>query len=198
MKYSKKEQPYLWKADYSKVQHVLNGNQAAWDELYPEAYALARKMAWKSNQFSILKDEDIQDIVSEAFHRCLTRMHSFQGLSRFSTWVCGFVRYVSLETIRKKCGHQRKLQNYLLRMPAVSQFSDPESNLIKKERDTCLWVAFYSLSARHRALIACFVLHWNSMPEVSAMTGLCYAKMKSELPAAVRILRSRFLTVYYV
>ena len=187
-----------WQADYAKVQTLLRGNESAWEDLYQETYPLAANMARKSNaSFCILVDADIQDIVSEAFQRCLSRLRSFQGRSRFSTWVCGFVRYVTLETIRKKISRQKRLQKYFICMYPPSQYADPESCLLEKERNTCLWIAFYSLSAKHQAILACFVLKWNSISEARTITGLCYADMKSELTEALEIFRNRFFATYY-
>lgn len=188
----------FWEADYLKVQQFLHGEKSAGDELYREAYPIALRMARKSNSFSVLKEEDIQDIVSEAFQRCLLRMNSFQKISRFSTWVCGFVRYVSLETVRKKCVRQSRLERYFQMNSVCTHASDPEYYSMKRERDTCLWIAFYSLSVRYQALIACLVLDWISISEVKAITGLRRGEMEAELTLAVGILRRRFVAAYYI
>ena len=188
----------LWAADYYKVQQFLNGKESAWEELYRQTYPLAVKMAQKSNSLGILRDADMQDIVSESFQRCLSRIGTFKNISRFSTWVCGFVRYVSLETIRRKCNQWQKLHRYYEASLVNAWYPDPESWLLKKERDTCLWIAFYSLSAQHQALISCFVLNWNSVREARVITGLRSADMKSELTLAISILRKRFIAAYYI
>ncbi len=128
----------------------------------------------------------------------LSARGTFQGRSRFSTWVCGFVRYVSLESIRKKHALRNRLQRYIRVNPPYSRFFDPETWLLKKERDTCLWGAFYSLSARHRALIARFVLKWDAAPRAGRETGPRRADIKNELDVALAILRRCFSAAYRV
>lgn len=70
-------------------------------------------------------------------------------------------------------------------------------NCILKESDFCLWLAFDSLSKRHRLLLSCYVLEWEDVKAVRQYLGTSYRKMREELETAKRVLRNRYLSLYY-
>lgn len=193
---TQKNTPSLWQADYQKVQLFLQGQESAWEELYRQTYPIAVGMLKKQWSFRLLQEKDILDVVNEAFQRCFLKAASFQGTSRFSTWVCGFVRYVALETVRKKYLWEIKPQGLAFFGEQNRHSRGPESLLILKERNTRLWLAFDSLSLRHRLLLRCFVLKWYPHAEIRKKAGLRQTEIKSELNRACRVLRNRFLSIY--
>lgn len=190
------ERSQRWAEDYVRVQAALRGEQAAWDTLYRDAYPPALYMARRVGALGPLGEEEIQDVVAEAFRRCLVRLDCFRPVSRFSTWVCGFVRYVALESVRGAYSRRERLRQWS-GAEAPADGTDPEQWLLRRERDGFLRLAFRSLSPRHQVLIGCFVLGWSTRRQVRAQTGLRQPEeMQQALEEALRTLRRRFLELY--
>lgn len=199
MKKGKPKIPYehkgKWDYDHWLVQLSLQGNQGAWETLYREALPVVRGVVRDCNRERVLSTEDMEEIVQDAFSRSYARRADFEGMSQFKTWVCGFVRKIALEYKRKKYSQIKKQRIYSY--AAELSFPDPELNCILKESDFCLWLAFDSLSKRHRLLLSCYVLEWEDVKAVRQYLGTSYRKMREELETAKRVLRNRYLSLYY-
>lgn len=198
----KKEKPQIpkerrekWDYDHWLVELSLQGNQGAWETLYREALPFVWTAVRSSNRENTLSVEDMEEIVQDAFARSYVRRADFEGRSQFKTWVCGFAGNVVLEYKRKKYLQLKKQRVYSY-APEPS-FPDPELNCILMESDFCLWLAFDSLSKRHRLLLLCYVLEWEDIQAVRQCLKTSYGKMREELETAKQLLRSRYLSLYY-
>lgn len=131
--------------DYEQVQEILHGAEDLWEQLYRNAYPIVRSFAWQSDWKRLLLSQDYDDIVDEAFARCYEHLERYRGESRFSTWVCGYVKNI----VRDRCSRQQtRLRNKgHLEDLARNQMAacDPYFVLLRCERDNCLWHAFYDL-----------------------------------------------------
>ncbi len=185
-----------WQSDYILVQRYLAGDTAAWSKLCCRAYPIAVRFLIRRNEMYHIVPGDMTDVLNEAFLRCQIYAYRFQGRSSFSTYVCGFVRNVALETVRKQIYGRRKAA--ALSEHHVEDLSaDPQDIVILAERDRCLWAAYYSLTVRQRILIGYLVLKLNTFHEARRATGLAHkAEMDAELPKALRILKKRFHMFY--
>ncbi len=205
MSHTKKNLPSLshgqcpqWRSDYLLVQRFLSGDTSAWNILYRQSYPVVLRFLRHQNMVRFLISCDVSDILSEAFLRCQAYAHRFQGRSRFSTYVCGFARYVALEMVRKQISTDRKTVNLLVLCCPDHLTATPEDILICRERDQCLWTAYHALSPRHQVLIGYLVLERNTYHEARRATGLRFkAEMETELPQALYFLKQFFLKLYY-
>lgn len=173
----------LYARDYALVQRSLAGDETAWEELYRQAYPVVYRDAHNRCQ----TDFDAKEIVAEAFFRCYDKRDTFLALSRFSTWVCGYVRYVALEYHRMlfrqlpvACTPWEKL----FAEPIDSEW-DPLIYLIRQEQRCFLRMAYCSLNARQKTLIAWHVLNLFSQREAMARTGLSRKRLAGEAEIAV-------------
>jgi DNA-directed RNA polymerase specialized sigma24 family protein len=180
--------------DYRLVRCSLDGDESAWEILYRDAYSLARWEACRCNGERIFTEPELADIVEEAFLRCWRRRADYLPVSRFATWLSGFVRYVALEEKRKRYCELSAYRRYSYAEPR--SMPSPWCVIIRKERDFCLWLAFDSLSRVHRIILGCYVLAWYTPKEAKRQTGMSQADMQAEMEIAVRILRRRFLAAY--
>ena len=197
MNYSKEFFKPEWYSDYLLVQEVLDGDIKVWNGLYqytyPYVYYYVNRI---HNKWGISYDE-IQDIVSEAFKRCYLKLYTYMGKSKFSTWVCGFCRYVLLEYY-----HKRRLKNkYIVDVFNVLQSSNiyrnPEEFVIENERNWCLWTAYKSLAFQHQILLKCYVLNEIEPNQAKKITRLNAKDRENELIVAKNTLRNRFLALYF-
>lgn len=159
-----KERREKWDYDHWLVHLSLQGNQGAWKTLYREALNAVWDTVRKNNWKNVLSVSDMEEIVQDAFARSYGRRADFEGRSQFKTWVCGFAVKITLEYKRKKYSQLKKQRVYSY--ASEPSFPDPELNCILKESDFCLWLAFDSLSKRHRLLLSCYVLKWENVRTV--------------------------------
>lgn len=185
-----------WRIDYLLVQETLNGNVQSWDTLYSYTYPIAYNYVKKRHIKRGFEFEQIEDIVGEAFKRCYGKLDSFRGGCRFSTWVCGFCRYIMLEC-NYKCARHKKYETELVRMTQPSYAKcNPENIAIRNERDLCLWTAFDSLSSKHRMLLQYYVLNEVKFNQINKYLKMNYNQRIEELAVAMRTLRRRFIHLY--
>lgn len=179
------------------AQKALGGNTEAWDRLYKGTYTTVCRYVRRIYIKQYIEYDQLVDIISESFARCYKNLNSYLGLSRFSTWVCGFARYVLLEHYYKYVRRQKTIHYISISSEIYRTASTPESIIIKREQDMCIRTAFYSLSLRHRMLLRCYVLREISPKHIMYKTGMPYHKTrKEELDDAIRILRRRYLALY--
>lgn len=97
--------------------------------------------------------QDYDDIVDEAFARCYEHLDRYRGESRFSTWVCGYVKNIA----RDRCSRQQtRLRNkgHLENLTRTQMAAcDPYFVLLRCERENCLWHAFYDLDEVDREIV---------------------------------------------
>ena len=81
--------------DYEQVQKILHGAESCWEQLYQNAYPIVYSFTRQNAWMCILFSQDYDDIVDEAFARCYEHLARYRGESRFSTWVCGYVKNIA-------------------------------------------------------------------------------------------------------
>lgn len=139
--------------DYEQVQEILQGDEDLWEQLYKNAYPIVHSCARQSDWKRLLLPQDYDDIVDEAFARCYEQLDRYRGESRFSTWVGGYAKNIT----RNRCARQ---QTYLrskghLEDLARNQMTacDPYFVLLRYERDSCLWQAFFDLDEMDQEIL---------------------------------------------
>ncbi|MFR5876593.1 MAG: RNA polymerase sigma factor [Eubacterium sp.] len=185
-----------WHKDYLLVQKVLTGDNNAWNRLYKKVYPIVYGYVAKRRTKWFISYDEIDDVVNEAFKRCYKKLNIYNGKSKFSTWVCGFCRYILLENLRKHNKYNKS--QYIMRtsFELQSKQYDPENALIVKELNTCIWTAFSSLSLQHRLLLQCYILEEISVSQLKKQINLNSDERQQELDVAILTLRNRFLAIY--
>lgn len=184
-----------WYFDYMLVQEVIRGNTKAWNRLYCDNYTVVYYYVKRIRNERLISHCEVKDVVDEAFYRCYLKLHTYMGKSKFSTWVCGFCRYILL-----KLYHKDRLQNkYLTDIfmhQSIYAYISPEDIVIKNERNFCIWTAFYSLSYKHQILIKCYILDEIKPVQLKTFIRLNAKDRKEELFVAIQTLRRRFIALY--
>lgn len=187
-----------WMRDYILAQQSLQGEAGAWDTLYRDACGLALGAARKLCHTYRLGWKEAEEIVSEAFQRSYDRLQNFQPVSKYSTWVCGFVRYVALEHWRKAVLREKREREYQseLTLRRLHITGSPEEIYLCKERNLHIWLAFYSLSYSHRLILASEVLGWVKPSVAQRIVRLRGQAFQEETQRAIAVLRRRYLALY--
>lgn len=139
--------------DYERVQEILQGVEGHWEQLYKNAYQSVQSCARQSDWKSLLLSQDYDDIADEAFARCYEHLDRYRGESRFSTWVGGYAKNIT----RNRCARQQtylRNKGYLENL-ARNQMAacDPYIVLLRYERDSCLWHAFFDLDKMDQEIV---------------------------------------------
>lgn len=149
----------------------LDGNQQAWDSLYNHSNQIVVGFTKKylfNFKTGVLSCEDI---VSEAYYRAFARLSTFQGRSRFSSWVCGIVKRIVWTENAKCCRRERIYRQSIV--PSASLYSrDPCDIFIELELNTSLWKAFESLHPVESYILENYVVNEQTFRELSRATHL--------------------------
>lgn len=184
-----------WEKDYMLVQKSLSGNTDAWKTLYEKAYPIVSGYVRRISIKQYLPYDQMEDIVSEAFERSYRKRASYTSRCKFSTWVCGFSRYILLHKYYHFFIEQTKYSLYFASLPSMEEHL-PENYIIKQEQYFCIRVAFKSLCPLHQLLISCYILQEIQPKEVIRITNLKASARKAILQIALHTLRNRYLSLY--
>ena len=105
------------------IERCRRGEAAAWDELFDAHYPVAARFIWQVH--SGFSTEDVEEICQETFLTVVRSLESFQGNSRFQTWL---LRIAS----NKAHDYRERLQAQKRgggRAPLSLDAEDPESGL---------------------------------------------------------------------
>lgn len=196
MNYSREFFIQEWYSDYLLVQEVLDGNIKVWNKLYQSTYPYVYYYVNRIYNKWYISYDEIHDVVSEAFQRCYLKLNTYIGKSKFSTWVCGFCRYILLEYYHKRRLHNKYIVDVFNVLQSSNICRNPEQFVIEKERNLCLWTAYSSLTFQHQVLLKCYVLNEIKPNQAKRITKLNAEGSKDELIVAKNILRNRFLALY--
>src|SRR5688500_14589161 len=140
-----------------------------------------------STAYSILRNkQEAQDAVQEAFTKAYNSLNSFQGKSKFSTWLFRIVYYTSLtkyqNTKYQRISVQFEEKDQLDRDSAVN---DGLISLHEKDQIKFLHAAMNQLNPEDKLAITLYYVEEKSQPEIAELTGWNLSATK------VRIHRAR-------
>lgn len=185
-----------WHSDYLAVQEILDGNMQTWDRLYRNTYPIVYNYVKRIHAGWHISYDQINDVTNEAFKRCFINLDTFLGNSKFSTWVCGFCRYILLSYYHKFRMQNKYAYDIYNKSQTYHESKNPEIYVIQKERNQCLWSAFNSLSPLHQLLLRTYILNETKPSQLNKIIKLLPSERTEELDIAIQTLRNRFLALY--
>jgi RNA polymerase sigma-70 factor (ECF subfamily) len=169
------------------------GHTAAFDELCRRH---AEKIFHVAHRITRNR-EDAEDVVQESFLRAFIHLKSFDGRSRFSTWLTRIAINSALMSLRKN----RRSREIPMEEPIESseprrqQFADPALNpeklLAEHERETILRNAITKLRPRIREAVEIHQLQERSLEDTAKALGISLAAAKGRLFQARTVMRRR-------
>ena len=142
--------------------------------------------------------EDAEDAVQEAFLNAFAHLASFDGRSRFSTWLTRIGLNAALMKLRRKRSCREVSINELVskdegsprpETTIVESAPNPEERYAQWERDRLLRAAVAELQPRLREAVEVYRLGDRPMQETAAHLGISVAAAKSRLLRANIALR---------
>ncbi len=163
------------------IDKVKSGDLSAFNVLIDEYKNMAFTLALK-----LMKSrEDAEEVTQDAFLKAYTKIHQFEGKSKFSTWLYTIVYHTALTRLRKKqlpvdhsqLGQEENLIGY-------SESDKEWRKLQKEERSSYIQLALSKLSADDQVAITLFYLNENSLQEICEITSWEISNVKVRLHRA--------------
>lgn len=176
------------------IQRTLGGDPDALATLF-----LSDQARLYRDAFSLLRNkEDAEDALQNALLSAYLNLDTFEGKSRFSTWLTRIVLNASLMNRRKRCAHPHvSLDEIMSQEPklplaaVVDARPDPEQAFRQMENRCTVVGAIALLSPCLRSALHLRYLQGLSIKEAAELEGVSTAVMKSRSLRARRQLASR-------
>ncbi len=180
--------------EYAFLAAAKRGDSAAFETLCKQSantvFHLARRM--------MRNTEDAEDVVQESFQQAFIHLKSFNGDSRFSTWLSRIAINAALMKLRKKhrlwdvsLDESAETEEPSARIEAEDQGPNPEQLYAQQEQQRILSKAMNELTPGMRKAIELRELDERSTEETARIMGISVNAVKARVFHARRKLRER-------
>ena len=170
--------------DYNLAMLALAGDTDAWNQLHSRANKILCGYTRKYLQSHPLEDISYEDIISEAYSRVYKKLSTYDGRSRFSTWICGFVAYIVLEE-RNRYRRRKQIYHEYIYLQASFYSRDPCDIIIETELYRSVWDALERLQPLEAYILENRVIHMQTFSELSKTTCLPVRTVKNYYQSAL-------------
>lgn len=186
-------------AEVLLVDRARNGDAAAFGELITRYERRVYRMARQITQI----DEDAEDVLQETFLKAFEHLDSFQGQSKFYTWLTRIAVNESLMKLRKRKSDRSVSLDENIETeedPIVREIAvwdeTPEQKYSQEELREILNKAIDSLKPIFRTVFILRDVEEMSTEETAEVLGLSIAAVKSRLLRARLQLREKLTRVF--
>lgn len=174
--------------DSALIDEVLAGNTAAFSELVARYQRYVFSLALRFTK----SREDAEEIAQDCFVKAYRSLATFQGASKFSTWLYGIVYHTSMTFLRKKRLDISSMDDENIFMQVEDHASDLKANQVEqKSRSEFLEKAIGLLLPDDAVIITLFYKGEQSLEEIAAATGYEANNVKVKLHRARQRLREK-------
>lgn len=176
--------------DEKYIQDVLNGDNNAFRFLIKRYKDIAFTLA-----MSVVKDEFVaQEVLQIAFVNAFTRLSTFKGNSKFSTWLYRIVINEAFKSVKKQ-------KSEIITFGELQVLSAPETdcislNMNSDEQRFYINEVLLKLTSKESLVLRLFYLEENSIEEIAEITGWTVSNIKVLLHRA-RINMKELLMKYF-
>lgn len=172
------------RSDQEIIGLVLNGDVQAFRHLIERHTRIAYSTA-----FAVTRNhEDAEEIVQDAFLKAFSSLGSFQGRSRFSTWLFRIVYHRALNHIEKHKSYKTNTDLDFKFEKEDDLITREREKLVRKEQELYIGKALEKLNVPDRLALSLYYLDEKSQQEISLLTGWSLAATKLRIHRA----RSKF------
>jgi RNA polymerase sigma-70 factor (ECF subfamily) len=160
--------------DQFYINQTLLGDQNAFGKLIQKhekyAYTLALRI--------VKNPEEAEEIAQDSFMKAFHRLKSFEGKSKFTTWLYKIVYHESLGRLRKSKKFYISLDQIQEKEEHHVEFIDGVNSLLENERKELIQHAMNTLKPAESALLTLFYLDEQSIKEIEQITNLSEGNIK--------------------
>jgi RNA polymerase sigma-70 factor, ECF subfamily len=181
--------------DAQLVREAARGSNAAFGVLFQRCQ---HRMFLIANR--ILRNrEDAEDAVQQAFEHAFVNLHSFQGDSRFSTWITRIVINEALQLVRKRRPGQTSLEantpeGATKPLEIEDRAPSPEERCNENELNGALHEAIGELRPILRSVVQLYEIGELSSEKTARKLGLTNTTVKARAFRARRLLRRKLVS----
>jgi RNA polymerase sigma-70 factor (ECF subfamily) len=180
--------------EYEFMTAAKRGDSSAFETLCKQStgtvFRVVRRM--------MRNNEDAEDVVQESFQQAFIHLKSFNGDSRFSTWLSRIAINAALMKLRKKrhlwdvsLDDSAETEESSLRIDVEDQGLNPEQLYAEKERQRILSEAMNDLKPGLRKAIELREIDERSTEETAQIMGISVGAVKARVFHGRRKLRER-------
>jgi RNA polymerase sigma-70 factor, ECF subfamily len=172
--------------DASAMQRILEGDEAALEELYdrhaPLMLGVARKI--------VRADDDAEDVVHDAFVAVVERADQFRpDRGSFVAWLLTAVRNLALDRVRRRVRRAQITQDELRYEPG-EPVPDPEALSWLEHRRAVVTAALARIPEPQRRTLEVAFFEGLTYPEIAERDGVPLGTVKSRAARALNALRA--------
>ena len=162
------------------IDAVKRGNMQAFSfivEKYQKmVYTLALKLMKKA--------EDAEEIAQDTFVKAYQKIDSYEGKSKFSTWLYSITYNACISELRKRRIEFKSLDDRLISDDEEQKMHDFYRETRKEDQEKYLNLALEKLPEDDQVLVTLYYYENQSMDEISVITGLTVSNIKVKIHRA--------------
>ena len=191
-----KRRPYA-SEEYASLAAAKRGDSAAFEFLCKHS----AKMVFRVARRMMRNNEDAEDVLQESFQQAFIHLNSFNGGSRFSTWLSRIAINAALMKLRKKqhlwesLDESNEDEQSSHRLDVEDQGLNPEQLYAQTERQQILAEAMNELTPGTRKAIELCEIDERSGEETAQILGISVSAVKARVFHGRRKLRERLTQI---
>lgn len=185
--------------EFALLDKYLCGDKKAGEELFGSAYPSVKKYVFACTKSdTVLSESDKEDIISEAMMRAIDNQYTYNGSSKFQTFIIGYVKNIILEQRRKKAKELTKIVSSadMLKLEGIGLFDNPLKVIVKKEQLEAVQQALNLLPEEQRTVLILRI--FNDMPfkQLASLVGKSDDAVDSLFRKSIRAFINNFEKIY--
>ncbi len=167
--------------DQIYIDKVLQGDPESFSYLVEQYKDMAYTVAIKI----VRNAEDAEEVAQDSFVKAFQQLKTFQGKSKFSTWLYTIVYRTAISKTRKKKVETTNIDEYVIDNYSTGGSFSQIEELKKEEQQKYIKAAIDKLPELDALLVTLFYVNDNSLDEIEKITGYSKTNVK------VRLFRAR-------
>ncbi len=167
--------------DQIYIDKVLQGDPESFSYLVEQYKDMAYTVAIKI----VRNAEDAEEVAQDSFVKAFQQLKTFQGKSKFSTWLYTIVYRTAISKTRKKKVETTNIDEYVIDNYSTGGSFSQIEELKKEEQQKYIKAAIDRLPELDALLVTLFYVNDNSLDEIEKITGYSKTNVK------VRLFRAR-------
>ncbi|WP_078382305.1 RNA polymerase sigma factor SigY [Sutcliffiella halmapala] len=170
--------------DLSLINLAITGNDDAFTVLFQRHYSFLFKYLLKLT----LNEEVSKDLAQETMVKCYTKLSSYKGDGKFSTWMISIASRLYIDSIRKKEREKKKINRIMHNLSRQLSWASQSKGIDWSDTFT----DFNQLEADVRTPILLRHYYGYSYEEIGAMLGMRTGTVKSRVHNGIKWLRKEW------
>lgn len=166
--------------DLYYIEAVRNGNLQAFSVLVEKYQKLVYTLALKL----LKKPEDAEEIAQDTFIKAYQKLDSYEGKSKFSTWLYSITYNACISELRKRRIEFKSLDDTRISDQDELKMHDYYREVKKEDQEKYLNLALEKLPEDDQVLVTLYYYENQSMDEISTITGLTVSNIKVKIHRA--------------